>query len=86
MLFLLIKAPLWRHNPNMKTSPQIIEQLVRQNLRLKAEIWDSIDSACNTRIGSISRNTWITEAILEKLERETSIVLESFKDGGEYDV
>lgn len=44
--------------------------LSRQNLRLKMELWEAIDIARSKRIGNVSRNTWITEAILEKLARE----------------
>jgi hypothetical protein len=43
----------------------------RQNLRLKPEIWTAIDTACANRgSGKIPRNTWIAEAISEKLARE----------------
>jgi len=33
-------------------------------------VHDKIDAACRRRTGMVSRNTWITEAILEKLDRE----------------
>lgn len=42
----------------------------RINLRLSPEIFAAIDEARADRPGSISRNTWITEAIQEKLSRE----------------
>jgi hypothetical protein len=42
----------------------------RQSLRLEPEVWTAIDMARLRRAGSISRNTWITEAIAEKLARE----------------
>ncbi len=42
----------------------------RQSLRLDPEVWTAIDMARLRRAGSISRNTWITEAIAEKLARE----------------
>ena len=42
----------------------------RQSLRLDPEVWTAIDRARLRRAGSISRNTWITEAIAEKLSRE----------------
>jgi len=42
----------------------------RQSLRLDPEVWAAIDTARLRRDGSISRNTWITEAIAEKLECE----------------
>lgn len=43
-----------------------------QSLRLDPEVWMAIDAARLRRAGSISRNTWITEAIAEKLAREQS--------------
>lgn len=42
----------------------------RQSLRLDPEVRQAIDTARLRRAGSISRNTWITEAIAEKLARE----------------
>ena len=42
----------------------------RQSFRLDPEVWAAIDMARLRRAGSISRNTWITEAIAEKLARE----------------
>jgi hypothetical protein len=46
----------------------------KQNLRLDANLWLAIDEARNKRAGSISRNTWITEAILEKLAKDQNPV------------
>lgn len=40
----------------------VSEKPARQSLRLDQEVWQKID-----RERSVSRNTWITEAILEKL-------------------
>jgi hypothetical protein len=46
----------------------------RQNLRLKPEVWAAIDAARFRRgSGKIPRNTWIAEAISEKLEREKPV-------------
>ncbi|GAK34335.1 hypothetical protein JCM17846_33240 [Iodidimonas nitroreducens] len=45
---------------------------IRQSIRLAKELWDGIDQARSERPGSISRNTWITEAVLEKLERDVA--------------
>ena len=45
----------------------------RQNLRLDPRIWTAIDRARMKRAGNISRNTWITEAIEEKLTREEGL-------------
>lgn len=42
----------------------------RTSLRLNAELLAMIDRARSTRAGVVSRNTWITEAIQEKLARE----------------
>ena len=42
----------------------------RQSLRLDPKIWTAIDTARLHCAGSISRNTWITEAIAEKLARQ----------------
>lgn len=42
----------------------------RTSLRLNAEMLAKIDRARSTRAGVVSRNTWITEAIQEKLARE----------------
>ena len=44
--------------------------LDRINLRLAAETFASIDAACASRPGNVSRNTWIAEAVQEKLARE----------------
>lgn len=47
----------------------------RQNLRLSPELWAAIDAARERRAGNISRNTWITEALEEKLGREAESAL-----------
>jgi hypothetical protein len=44
--------------------------LDRLNLRLAGATFDAIDTARLSRPGNISRNTWITEAVEEKLARE----------------
>jgi hypothetical protein len=56
------------------------DQRSKQNLRLEAKIWAAIDRACQRRPGSISRNTWITEAVLEKLARDEIQVSASESD------
>ena len=43
--------------------------LERINLRLSPEVLEAIDAECSRRAGSVSRNTWITEAVTERLER-----------------
>ncbi|MGO9004712.1 MAG: hypothetical protein ACLQB4_02965 [Beijerinckiaceae bacterium] len=47
-----------------------LEDTARQNLRLNPDVRTAIDEARLHRPGSVSRNTWITEAIVEKLARE----------------
>jgi predicted HicB family RNase H-like nuclease len=42
----------------------------RINLRLSAELFAALDTARTVRPGNVSRNTWITEAIVERLTRE----------------
>lgn len=42
----------------------------RQSLRLDPATWTAIDDARRRRSGKIARNTWIAEAITEKLQRE----------------
>jgi len=49
-----------------------VRGLDRINLRLPAETFAAIDGARAGRPGAVSRNTWITEAIEEKLAREAS--------------
>ena len=49
---------------------QAVRSYDRINLRLSAETLGEIGEACDGRPGNISRNTWIAEAIQEKLTRE----------------
>lgn len=64
---------MWRHNGAMTTpaKPTTVRDLDRINLRLSAETFAQIDAARADRLGNVSRNTWITEAVAEKLARET---------------
>ena len=48
-----------------------VRTLDRINLRLSAETFEAIDAARGDRPGNISRNTWITEAVEEKLAHES---------------
>jgi len=50
--------------------PATVRSLDRVNLRLAGDTFAEIDAACAARAGNISRNTWITEAVEEKLARE----------------
>ncbi|MGH8031197.1 MAG: hypothetical protein ACREO8_02245 [Luteimonas sp.] len=43
--------------------------LERINLRLSPEVLEAIDAECSRRAGCVSRNTWITEAVTERLAR-----------------
>jgi hypothetical protein len=54
----------------------------RQSLRLEAAIWAAIDQARSRRPGRITRTTWITEAIMEKLTRDSEQEL-ARKEGGD---
>lgn len=58
---------MWRHNRSFNDS---VSSLDRINLRLSPQTFDAIDVARSGRPGSVSRNTWIAEAIEEKLARE----------------
>jgi hypothetical protein len=59
-----------------------VKPLDRLNLRLPAETFDAIDAARAARPGSVSRNTWITEAVEEKLMRER--LRRTQREGGEH--
>jgi hypothetical protein len=65
-------APVWRHlgamRPDSKSAT--VRTLDRINLRLAGETFEAIDDVRGLRPGSVSRNTWITEAVEEKLARE----------------
>jgi hypothetical protein len=54
--------------PDSKSA--MIRSLDRINLRLPADTFEAIDAARAGRPGNISRNTWITEAVEEKLARD----------------
>jgi predicted HicB family RNase H-like nuclease len=51
-----------------------VTTLDRINLRLSSETFRAIDDARGHRAGNVSRNTWIAEAIEEKLTREAGVV------------
>lgn len=53
-----------------------VRTLDRINLRLAPETFEAIDESRGQRAGNISRNTWITEAIEEKLARGRASGLE----------
>ncbi len=74
-------AVLWRHLGAMLADSKTasIRTLDRINLRLPAETFEAIDASREGRPGNISRNTWITEAIQERLARDRAAGL---KEGG----
>jgi hypothetical protein len=49
-----------------------VRHLDRINLRLSGETFAAIDDARVARPGHISRNTWLTEAVEEKLARDAA--------------
>ncbi|MDS0773422.1 hypothetical protein [Escherichia coli] len=51
------------------------QDTVRLSLRLPKWLCTEIDQLRSDRPGSISRNTWIAEAIKEKLERDDNVQL-----------
>lgn len=49
-----------------------VSTLDRINLRLAPETFRAVDTARSRRAGNVSRNTWIAEAIEEKLARDAN--------------
>ena len=45
----------------------------RTTLRIPRDVVEAIDAECSRRAGSVSRNTWIIEAVMEKLTRHSSV-------------
>lgn len=58
-------------DPDSKTTT--VRPLDRINLRLAGDTFSQIDAACAARPGNVSRNTWIAEAVEEKLTRERAL-------------
>lgn len=54
-------------------NPSNVTDLDRINLRLSGETFQAIDAARSSRPGRVSRNTWIAEAIEEKLARQSAV-------------
>jgi metal-responsive CopG/Arc/MetJ family transcriptional regulator len=54
----------------MSPDAKSTEGLDRINLRLPKALFNAIDAARARRAGRVSRNTWIAEAVQEKLARE----------------
>lgn len=66
-----IVAPLWRNEYVLIMNKK--NETARISLRLPRECFNAIDRLRLVRAGNISRNTWIAEAITEKLEKELTI-------------
>ena len=47
--------------------------LKHTSLRLPAETLAAVDVARRKRVGMVSLNTWLAEAVAEKLEREAKL-------------
>lgn len=54
----------------MSQDSKSAEGLDRINLRLPKTLFNAIDAVRARRAGRVSRNTWIAEAVQEKLARE----------------
>ena len=63
----------------MSESPSAPVTLDRLNLGLPGEVFAAIDAARLARLGHVSRNTWLTEAVHEKLAREGLTVSEAME-------
>lgn len=59
-----------RHHMIDSSKTTAIRPLDRINLRLSPETFEAIDRVRSARPGNVSRNTWIAEAIKEKLLRD----------------
>ena len=70
-------VPMWRHLGAMLADSKsaTVRALDRINLRLAGETFEAIDASRQARPGNISRNTWITEAIEERLTRDRVVGL-----------
>lgn len=73
----LATAPKWRHYGVMTSRAHKQPKDGRSTLRLSLELWTAIDSVRDKRPGNVSRNTWLVEAITEKLAKEQRNTAES---------
>ena len=79
---LLDAAPMRRQSGAMASDSKAttVGSLDRINLRLPAETFDAIDACRAQRSGVVSRNTWLTEAVEEKLARERANAVPQVND------
>lgn len=55
--------------PMMTARKDLRARLERFTVRLPTEMLEGVDAARAQRVGNVSRNTWIMEAVQEKLAR-----------------
>ncbi len=55
--------------PIMKAAKDSRAATERITVRLPDDMLAEIDAECSRRVGNVSRNTWILEAVQEKLSR-----------------
>lgn len=55
--------------PMTKAAKDSCATTERITLRLPDDMLAAIDAECSRRVGNVSRNTWILEAVQEKLSR-----------------
>ena len=68
--FLLVVAPIWRHNRWTSLEDWAMSARKHSSIRVESEIMDAIERACSQRPGNVSTNQWIVEAVTEKLARD----------------
>jgi hypothetical protein len=56
---------------------KLAHEVIEAPHRLPPELWAAIDGARDKRPGNVSRNTWVVEAITEKLAKEQQNAAES---------
>lgn len=52
----------------LSSGVDLLKELTRFTLRIPKEMVDEIDKQRKNRVGSVSRNNWILEAIAEKIK------------------
>lgn len=58
----------WRIMKKVAREESRAHSMERINLRLPSEVLQAIDAERSRRAGNVSRNTWIAEAVAEKLK------------------